>query len=69
MSIGALSGISSYDFYNSGYIQNMYQLMRYRYNMNSALALRGSDKVTSYLGAQGITASTSGISSSTRYTG
>ena len=61
MSIGALSGISSYDFYNSGYIQNMYQLMRYRYNMNSALALRGSDKVTSYLGAQGITASTSGV--------
>lgn len=62
MSIGALSGINSYDFYNSANIQNMYQLMRYRYNMNSTLALKNSSKVTSYLGTQGLTAaSTSGV--------
>ncbi len=59
MSIGALSGVSSYDYYNSNSIQNMYQLMRYRYNINSATALRNASKVTSYLGTQSTAVSSS----------
>ncbi len=62
MSIGALSGVSYFDSYNSSNIQNMYQLMRYRYNINSAMAIRNSSKVTSYLGSQSTaTSSSSGV--------
>ena len=67
MSISALGGVSSFDFYNSSSIQSMYDLMRYQYSINSSLASRNASKVSSYLGTQGLSTSTSGVDNTTAF--
>ena len=62
MSISAIGGISSYDLYNSGYLNNMYQLMRYQYGINQASAYGSTSRISSFLGTQAATtASSSGV--------
>lgn len=59
MSISAIGGISSYDLYNSGYLNNMYQLMRYQYGINQASAYGSTSRISSFLGTQNTTAASS----------
>lgn len=56
--ISAISGINSYDLYNSS-ISSMYQLMRYQYGINKTGAYGSTSKVTSYLGSSATAAASS----------